>query len=77
MTCAIKSVTARACKLTSRTSALQLFQNRFVDFAKGVTFLIIAEIQLVNDVDDLTEQNAVFHVVVGIGEGGAQWPLMG
>ena len=35
-----------------------------------MALFIIAEIQFVNDIDDLAQQNAVLHIVVGIGESG-------
>lgn len=56
-------------KLTGGTGALQFLQNRLVDFPKGVAFLIVAQIQLINYIDYLPEQYAVLHVVVRIGKG--------
>ena len=50
--------------------ALQLLQNGFVDLAEGVALLVVGEVQLVDDVDDLAKEDAVLHVVVGVGEGG-------
>ena len=57
-------------KLTGGTGALQLLQDGLVNLAEGVAFLIVAEVQVVDHVDDLPQQYAVLHVVVGIGKGG-------
>ena len=35
-----------------------------------MAFFIVAKIQLVNDIDDLAKQNAVFHVLIGVGKSG-------
>ena len=56
-------------KLTGGTGALQFLQDGFVNLSEGVALLIVAEIQLVDHVDDLAQQDAVFHVVVGVGKG--------
>ena len=47
---------------------MEFFQDAFVDIAESVTLFIIRQIELVYDVDDLTEQNAILHIVVGVGE---------
>ena len=52
------------------TGELQLVQQRFVDFPESVDFVIIIEVQLVDHVDDLPQQHAVLHVVVGVLEHG-------
>ena len=57
-------------EFTGRTCALQLFQNGFIDLAESMAFLIVGKIQFVDDIDDLPQQNAVLHIVVGVGEGG-------
>ena len=57
-------------ELTSRTGALQLFQNGLVNLAEGVTLLIVTEVQLVNDIEDLAQQHAILHVLIGIGKSG-------
>ena len=57
-------------ELTGGASALQFLQNGLVDFAEGVALLIVAEIQFVDDIEDLTQQNAVLHVLVGVCKGG-------
>lgn len=56
-------------KLTSRACALQFFQNSFVNLTKSVTFLIIGKVQLIDDIDHLTEQNTVLHILVCVGKG--------
>ena len=50
--------------------ALELLQDGFVDLAEGVALLVVGEVQLVDDVDDLAKEDAVLHIVVGVGEGG-------
>ena len=57
-------------ELTGGTCALQLLQNGLVNLPEGVAFLVVAEVELVDHVDDLPQQHAVLHVVVGIGKGG-------
>ena len=47
---------------------LQVAQDLFVDVAKQMTFLAAAEVDFVELVDHLTQQRAVFHVVVGVTE---------
>ena len=59
---------ARRIEFAGGTGTLQLFEDGFIDVAEGVALLVVAQIQLVDDVDDLTQQHAVLHVVVGIGE---------
>ena len=49
---------------------MQFTENGFIDFSESVAFLIVAQVKLVNPVDDLTQQNAVFHIVVGVRERG-------
>ena len=61
---------SRRVKLTGRTSRLQFPQNLLIDKAKGVAFLHIVKLDLVNDINDLTKINAVLHIVVGVLEGG-------
>ena len=60
----------RRVELTGGARALELLQNGFIDLAEGVAFLIVAQVQLVDDVDDLAKEDAVLHIVVGVGEGG-------
>ena len=55
-------------EFAGRTCALQLFQNGLVDLAEGVAFRIIVQLEIVNRIDDLTQQDAVLHVVVGLGK---------
>ena len=50
------------------SDALKAFQNSFVDIPEFVPFLIFGEINLVDDIDDLTEEDAVLHVIIGIFE---------
>ncbi len=50
--------------------ALEFFEDVFVDVAEGVAFFVAFEVEFVDDIDDLSEEDAVFHIVVGIGEGG-------
>ena len=57
-------------ELTSRTGALQLFQNGLVNLTEGMALLIVTEIQLVNDIEHLPQQHAILHVLIGIGKGG-------
>ena len=52
------------------TGALQFLQDGLVYLAEGVALLVVGEVQLVDDVDDLAQEDAVLHVVVGVGEGG-------
>ena len=61
---------ARSVELTGGTGALQLAEDGFVDLAESVTFLVRTEVELVNDVEHLTQQHAVLHVLVGIRESG-------
>ena len=60
---------ARRVEFTSRTSALQLLEDRFINLAKGMAFLIVAKVDIIDHVDDLTQQHTVLHVVVGVGKG--------
>ena len=53
-------------KLAGRACTLQLFQDRLINIAKCVAFLIIGKVKLINDVDYLAKQNTVLHVVVGV-----------
>ena len=55
-------------EFAGRTCALQLFQNGLVDLAEGVAFRIIVQLEIVNRIDDLAQQDAVLHVVVGLGK---------
>ena len=57
---------ARRVKFTRRASTLQFFQNRFVNFSESMTFFIFTKINIINIIDDFTEQNTIFHIVVGI-----------
>ena len=57
-------------KLAGAACALELLQYGFINVTEGVAFLIIGKVQFVNNVNDLTEQDAVLHVVIGIGKGG-------
>ena len=57
-------------ELTGGASALQFFEDGLVNLTEGVALLIIGEIQLVDHVDDLAQQYAVLHVLVGVGKGG-------
>ena len=61
---------ARSVELTGGTGALQLAEDGFVDLAESVTFLVRTEVELVNDVEHLTQQHSVLHVLVGIRESG-------
>ena len=58
-------------ELTCRACALHLLEDGLINLAEGVAFLVVAKVELVDDVDHLTEQHAVLHVLVGILEGGA------
>ena len=55
-------------ELARGTGALQLLENALVDFVEGVALLVVGQIQLVDDVDDLPQQHAVLHVLVGVRE---------
>ena len=57
-------------KFAGRTGALQLFEDGFIDLAKRMAFLIVAKVQLVNDVEHLPKQYAILHILVGIGKRG-------
>jgi hypothetical protein len=35
-----------------------------------MNFIIIAEIQIINHIDALAEENAILHIIIGIGKGG-------
>ena len=61
---------SRRVEFTGGTGRLQLPQNLLIDKTKGMAFLHIVKLDLVNDINDLTKINAVFHIVVGILEGG-------
>ena len=58
-------------EFTGVTGALQTAENRFVDLAEGVTVLVLFKVDLVNDIHNLAEQDAVLHVVIVVLEGGA------
>ena len=60
-------------ELASRASRLHLLQDGFVDFSKGVTLLVAAEVEPIYDVYDLTKQNAILHVLIGILESGTNY----
>ena len=54
-------------KLAGVTCGLQVFQDGLVNFTECVTLFILGKVnRLVNLVDDLTKQNAILHVVVGV-----------
>ena len=55
-------------ELAGGARALELLEDGLVDFAEGVAFRVVAEIQFVDEVDDLPEEDAVLHVVVRVGE---------
>ena len=55
-------------ELARRARALQLLQDRLVNFPKGVALLVVAQVQLVDHVDDLPQQDAVLHVGIGVGK---------
>ena len=57
-------------EFAGRTCTLQLFQNGFVDLAEGVAFLIVIQLEVIDGINDLPQQDAVFHVVVGVSKGG-------
>ena len=48
------------------TSTLQVLQDSFVNVAESVAVFGIAKVHLINDVDELAEDDAVFHVLVQI-----------
>ncbi len=51
-------------EFTGVTGALQTAEDRFVNLTEGVTVLVLLKVDLVNDIDNLAEQDAVLHVVV-------------
>ena len=57
-------------ELACGARALKLLEDRLVDFAEGVALLVVGEVEVVDHVHDLAEEDAVLHVVVGVGEGG-------
>src|SRR5699024_1671465 len=57
-------------EFASRPGALQLLQDGLVNLAESVAFLVVVQVQLVNGIDDLPQQDAVLHIVVGVGKGG-------
>lgn len=59
---------ARGIKLTGITRRLQIFEDLFVNIAEKVAFAGAGEVNFVELVDHLTQQGAVFHVVIGIAE---------
>ena len=59
----------RCIELTCRACRLHFFQDGLVYFTKGVALLVITQIQLVNDIDYLTKQHAILHVLIGIFKG--------
>ena len=67
---------ARGVELPGVASALQAAQDGLVDFAKGVAVVVFVEVDLVDDVDDLAQENAILHVVVVVFEGGAHDDLV-
>ena len=60
----------RSIKLASAACALQFLQNRFVNLTEGMAFLIVGKVKFVNHIDDLAEQDAVLHIVIGVSKGG-------
>ena len=61
---------SRRVKLAGGTGGLQLPQNLLIDKTESMAFLDIIKLNLINDINHLTEINAVFHIVVGILKGG-------
>ena len=57
---------ARRVEFAGGSRALQFFEDGFVDFAEGVALFVVAEIQFIDDVDDLPQEDTVLHVVVGV-----------
>ena len=53
------------------TGALQAAEDRFVNLTEGVAVLVLLKIDLINDIDNLAEQDAILHVVVVVLEGRA------
>ncbi|CQH57818.1 Uncharacterised protein [Yersinia enterocolitica] len=58
----------RGIELTRISGALQVAKDLFVDIAKQMAFLAAAEVDFIELIDHLTQQGAVFHVVIGITE---------
>lgn len=59
---------ARGIKLTGIARRLQIFEDLFVNVAEQVALAGAGEVDFVELVDHLTQQGAVFHVVIGIAE---------
>ena len=57
---------ARGVKLTRVAGALQVLEDLLVDVAEGVAVFGVVEVDLADLVDDLADQGAGLHVVVGI-----------
>ena len=57
---------SRRVEFAGGSRALQFLQNRLVDFAEGVALFVVAEIQFVDDVDDLPQKDAVLHIIVSV-----------
>lgn len=55
---------ARRVEFTGAAGRLQLFEDGLVDIAEGVHVVVALEIDIVDDVDDLTQQDTVLHVLV-------------
>ena len=55
-------------KLTGIARRLQIFEDLFVNVAEQVALAGAGEVDFVELVDHLTQQGAVFHVVIGIAE---------
>ena len=62
------SYSTRSIEFTGRTCTLKFLQNGFIDFTECMAFLIVGKVKFVNDIDDLTEKNTVFHVLICIGK---------
>ena len=61
----------RGVELAGRTGRLHLFEDRLVDLAKSMALLIVAKVELVDDIDDLTQQDTILHILVGILKSGS------
>ena len=59
---------ARRIEFTSISCRLQVLQYPFIDVTKSMSVIRIRKINLVNDVDDLTQKDAIFHVLIKIRE---------
>ena len=54
-------------KLAGITCGLQVFQDGLVNFTEGVALFVLGKVnRFVNLVDDLTKQNPILHVVIGV-----------